>query len=583
MKYKLNTLNYNEEDASLLLNQLLKDRGIKNPAEWLFPKKEMENSPLMMKNMGKALDILDQTLKIPDSNILVVVDADLDGYSSGAIIYFLLQHLSYKQEINYVLHPGKEHGLVLKDIPEDTDLIIVPDASSSEKNLHMELLKKGKKIIILDHHEIDNNDMDYGTYENNIAIVNSMVDYENPALSGAGVALKFAMGYYHLKGKPFPMILYALAACGIVADVMDMSYLENKYIVDTGVKYIDEHLFLKAMIDKAHYNMEDPVSTIKDIGWVIGPNINAVIRLGTMEQKHIIFRALVNPDKLIFSTKRGGDMEEIPLYQEAVRICDNAKKRQTTAVNKGMSIVENNLTETNHNSIIYIDKEQELSFELSGLIANKLLSKYNKPTLLLKEYINDKGIKEYRGSVRSKSVEGADNFKEIINGITGVEYAQGHASAFGIAINEELFKEFKVHLNDIVDKLDFSNNFYKVDSIADFKQVNIENATIMARDDIWCHGVEKPICAIENIPTKKFEIMGTENQHVKIDGGKYDIVIFNAPELAKDLLMNKRYNITAIGEYDVDKSYNIGRLQFIVKDYALFPFEEEDDILTIEF
>ena len=218
-----------------------------------------------MNNMAKAVDILYSVIKNRDSNILVVVDSDMDGYTSGAIAMSLLYNIDRGQDIDYVLHPGKEHGLDLKDIPEDVNLVIVPDASSSEKTLHLELLKKGTKIIILDHHEIEN-DFDYGEYNDNIAIVSSQIDYPNPALSGAGVTLKFVQAYSQTHGIILPKKLYALAACGIVADVMDMSYLENKQIVSEGVKYIKEHPFLMGLISKAHYNMENPEPSIKDIG-----------------------------------------------------------------------------------------------------------------------------------------------------------------------------------------------------------------------------------------------------------------------------------------------------------------------------
>ena len=215
--------------------------------------------------MKKAIDILHTVLKDPEANILVVVDSDLDGYTSGAIILSLLNQVSRGQNINYVLHPGKEHGIELKDIPDSTDLIIVPDAGSSQKEEHLKLLENGTRIIILDHHEIDN-DFQYGNHENNIAIVSSQINYPNPALSGAGVALKFVQAYTQTFGIPISKKLYALAACGIIADVMDISALENKQIIDEGINYIEEHPFLMEMIKKAHYNMKNPSPSIKDIG-----------------------------------------------------------------------------------------------------------------------------------------------------------------------------------------------------------------------------------------------------------------------------------------------------------------------------
>lgn len=568
MKYQLRTKNYNNETPELALNDLLYDRGIEDPVAWLYPKEEYEHSPFRLSDMKKAVDIMHDTIMDAENNILVVVDSDLDGYTSGAIILSLLNQIGKGQDIDYVLHPGKEHGIELRDIPEDVDLIIVPDAGSSQKQEHLKLLSKGTKVIVLDHHEVDN-DFDYGEYIDDIAIVNSQLDYPNPALSGAGVALKFVQAYCQTYGIQIPKKVYALAACGIVADVMDISSLENKQIITEGIKYIEEHPFLMALISKAHFNQENPKPSIKDIGWVIGPNINSIIRLGTMPQKHAIFNALVTPMSLTFSSKRGNEDEEVPLFEEAVRLCDNAKKRQTTAINKSIKIIEGDMPRDMHNSIVYVDEDQDLSFELSGLIANKLLSQTNKPVILLREYTDNKGNCQYRGSVRGKPAEGLTNLKETIKGITGVEMAEGHAFAFGIGIDRDSLPSFKMHLDQTLDLIDFNVNLYMVDLVADCKNVNKEIAQIMAADDVWSHGVEKPLGIVNNIPLDKYEIMGAEGQHVKVDCGQYDIVIFNAPELTERLERGEKHNINVVGEFDIDKAYNIGRLQFMVKDYEL--------------
>lgn len=574
MKYQLRTKNYNEETPDLALHDLLCDRGIKNPIDWLNTKEEYEYSPFRMANMTKAVNILYNETKNPEGKILVVVDSDLDGYTSGAIILSLLEQVAPNQEIGYVLHPGKEHGIELKDIGEDVSLVIVPDAGSSEKDKHIHLLKNGIKVIILDHHEIIN-DMEYGECDKDIAIVSSQIDYPNSALSGAGVALKFAQAYSQTYGIRLPMRNYALAACGIVADVMDLSQLENKRIVDIGVQYISEHLFLMGLIKKAHYNMEEPIPTVKDIGWVIGPNINSIIRLGTQEQKNIVFLALVKPNSLILSSKRGCEDQEVPLYEEAIRLCDNAKKRQTTAVNRSIKLIEDDIEDDDHNSIIYIDEDQDLTFELSGLIANKLLSQTNKPVFLLRRFTDGNGADQYRGSVRGKSVEGLDNLRETVKDISGVDMAAGHAFAFGISIDRASFPTFKAHLNAILDGIDLNANLYMVDMIANYKKVNKEIAKIMAADDIWAHGVDKPLAVLTDIPTNQYELMGDKEQHIKIDCGNYDVVMFNVPELSEKLKNGEKYNIQVVGKFDIDKAYNIGRLQFIVNDYELSDYTEQ--------
>lgn len=574
MKYLFKNKNYNIESPELVLHELLQDRGINEPEKWLHTDETYEHSPLLLSGMKKATAMLNTTLKNKEASILIVVDSDLDGYTSSAIILNLLRQVASGQDINYVIHPGKEHGIELKDIPEDLDLLIVPDAGSSQKAEHLKLLENGTKIIILDHHEI-NNDMEYGEYEENIVIVNSQLDYPNPALSGAGVALKFVQAYCSAYKVELPLKLYALAACGIVADVMDISSLENKRIIDVGLRYVAEHPFLMELVKKAHYNMENPMPNIKDIGWVIGPNINAIIRLGTLNQKKMVFLALVSPYALVLSSKRGCEDEEVPVYEEAARLCDNAKKRQTTAMNRSIKTIEQNIDVDRYNFIVYIDEEQDLTFELSGLIANKLLSKYNKPVVLLREYTDNKGLKEYRGSIRGKPAEGLSNLKDTIRDITGVDFVEGHAFAAGIGINKDSIVEFKAHLNSVLDRIDFNTNLYLVDIESPYNKLNINIAQIMAKDNIWSHGVEKPLGVLTGIPSTKYDVMGAEQQHVKIDCGKYDVILFNEPELAEALLTGGKFNIDVVGEFDVDKSYNIGRLQFIVKDYELKDYVQE--------
>lgn len=569
MKYQLRTKNYNNETIELALHDLLIDRGIKHPLEWLQPNYSYEHSPMLFNEMRKGIEMLKATISNSEASIMVVVDSDLDGYTSGAIILNLLKLIQRGQEINFVLHPNKEHGIVLEDIPEDVDLLIVPDAGSSQKTEHLKLLENGTKIIVLDHHEMVN-DMDYGQYQDNIVIINSQEEnYPNHALSGAGVALKFSQAYCERYGVPFPNKLYALAACGIIADVMDIGDLENKQIVTTGLRYLKEHLFLYQLIQDTHYNNDEPEPTIKDIGWVIGPNINAIIRLGTQEQKNMIFKSLVSPMLLVPSSKRGEEDQEVPVYQEAVRLCKNAKKRQTTAVDKSIRIIENQLQiKDTDRAIVYVDEDQELTFELSGLIANKLLSQYNRPVILLRHF-RQGNIDELRGSARGKSVEGLDNLKDTLSELTGVQKAEGHAFAFGVGVDKDMLSEFRQHLDLALGSVDFNVNLYLVDLIAKYNELNIPMAEITAREDIWGHGVDKPMALLTDIPTDKYDFMGNEQQHLKIDCGKFDVLLFNVPELTEQLGQGQKFDLDVIGEFSIDKSFNVGRLQFVANDFEL--------------
>ena len=108
-----------------------------------------------------------------------------------------------------------------------------------------------------------------------------------------------------------------------------------------------------------------------------------------------------------------------------------------------------------------------------------------------------------------------------------------------------------------------------VDLVSNYKQVNKDMAEIMASDAIWAHGVDKPLAVLKDIPTDKYELMGADGQHIKIDCGQYDVVMFNVPDLSQLLESGEKYNLNVVGEFDIDKAYNVGRLQFMVSDYEL--------------
>ena len=97
----------------------------------------------------------------------------------------------------------------------------------------------------------------------------------------------------------------------------------------------------------------------------------------------------------------------------------------------------------------------------------------------------------------------------------------------------------------------------------------------MAREDIWGHGVEKPSALVTDIPSESYEIMGNNDQHLKIDCGRYDVVMFNVPELTQKLIRGEKFSVDAIGDFSTDQSYNVGRLQFVVKDYEEKPYVQK--------
>ncbi|MBD5016511.1 single-stranded-DNA-specific exonuclease RecJ, partial [Xanthomonas citri pv. citri] len=68
----------------------------------------------------------------------------------------------------------------------DVDLVIIPDAGSSQFEEHEALNKRGTEIIVIDHHECER------VSEHAIVVNNQLSpNYSNKTLTGAGMAYKF--------------------------------------------------------------------------------------------------------------------------------------------------------------------------------------------------------------------------------------------------------------------------------------------------------------------------------------------------------------------------------------------------------
>ena len=114
-------------------------------------------NPLLLKNMEDGVKMLVKHL-INNDKILIQIDSDCDGYCSAAIlINFLYKFFPtvVVNNISYRLHEGKEHGLILNTIPQDVKLVIAPDSSSSDYEVHQELHNRGIDVLVLDHHQSD--------------------------------------------------------------------------------------------------------------------------------------------------------------------------------------------------------------------------------------------------------------------------------------------------------------------------------------------------------------------------------------------------------------------------------------------
>ena len=284
MYYKLNDKINNTGNY---VQDILLARGIDDIEKYLNPTKEDLLPAKEIKNIDEGVKLLLRHLN-NNSKIYVVVDCDNDGITSAASLILYIYKIYPNANIYWTMHDGKQHGVELSKVEEDTQLVIIPDAGSNQYEEHKKLAEMGIDVLVIDHHESEH----YS--EHAIVINNQMCDYPNKSLSGAGMVYKFLQRLDEFLDLNYADSFLDLAATGIVGDMMLLQDLETRYIVNYGLSHIN-NFGLKTLIKKQEFSIGD-INNISpnSISFYITPLINAIIRVGTMEEKETLFNSFIN-------------------------------------------------------------------------------------------------------------------------------------------------------------------------------------------------------------------------------------------------------------------------------------------------
>lgn len=553
------------------IEQVLANRGIEDINHYLNTSDNDILNPMLLDNMEQGAKMLISHIAQND-RVHIIIDSDVDGYTSSAILLNYLNMLFphfVQTKVSYSLHKGKEHGIILEEVPTEIKLLIVPDAGSSDLEQQKLLLAQGIETLVLDHHHSDS------ISEYACVINNQLCDYPTKSLSGAGIAYKFCSYLDSLLERNCAEKLLDLVALGLVADVMSLADYETKRLIEKGLKNI-ENPYFKGMTIKNAYQLGNQVTPF-GVAFYIAPYVNAVVRMGTMEEKLILFESMLDfkAYEEIPSTKRGckGQMETV--VEQACRNCANVKNRQTKQRDTSLELIERIIEEQNllENKILLVQLKAEDRTTLTGLIANVLMSKYQRPILILSETKHEPNEIWYEGSGRAPTSTG--DFRQVCEDSKLVEFAQGHPQAFGLSIKADNIPTFISYMNNFFKDFDFSPK-YDVDFIINAKRIE-ENKydfyNIMDYSALWGQQVEQPLFVIEDLNITKDSMTVMKGPTLKFTmPGNSDISIikFKATEEEVELLTPSDSGCVKINVVGVcERNSFDDKPQIIVKDFEI--------------
>lgn len=487
-----------------LYDIVLENRGLsKEDIKFLTnPTSEYQELPFKLRNMDKAIELFMRELD-DESNIGILVDADCDGFTSSALMYtFLINECQVpKDKIKVFFHEGKLHGLdpkVFKKIKKsNVNFLIIPDASTNDSKEVKELLSIGKRILILDHHQSNDENL-HTIYKDTNGklvgvVVNNQLDEYSTSLSACGVVYKFLVGMTEDE-----LVHYLdLVAVGNIADIMNIQDKELRYLVHKGLRNIHNQFFKEALKE---FDLDDLTPEI--ISFNLSNIINAVTRFGTVDENRDLFRAMVGEEEMVVykprKSKNNPEGKEVgqTLQEAMVRISKSIKQKQDNKKKDCIKLCKKYIEENNLNDskvITIIDEEGKLvDKRITGLIATNLVDTYKKPVVLLSVSTKKDRI---TGSMRTYGIE---DFKSILES-TEILTVKGHKGSAGIEAEYKDIRRIKKRIDRAMEDVEVLETGIDIDCEVDENIRLKDMEEIYNLKMIWNSYCPKPLFLIKDV------------------------------------------------------------------------------------
>ncbi len=492
-----------KKSISEIFSKILISRGVNEENYDFFINPDITlniPNPNQLKDMEKGVVRCVEALE-KKQKIGIICDYDVDGSTSVSILYKFLKNftskLVYKIPDRLLEGYGPNKRLMDEMLAEDVKLIFTLDCGTSAFNVIDHKDYKEIDVIIIDHH----------LSEFKLPKVHSVInpnrfDEENEYkdLAAVGVTFLFLMALRKKirELKIFPkikepnLISYLdLVAIGTICDVVNINKY-NRIFVKKGLELIikRKNKNISKIIDNSKISF---TPSSKDIGYLIGPQINAASRI---DDSSLASKLLISNDENEIETIS----KKIFLINEKRKIIEN------NILDEAISQIKNK-----QNSKFILVYENNWHHGVLGIVASKIVSLYNKPTFVL-SFNNNIGI----GSGRSiDNIDIGTIVLELKNNNL-IEEGGGHKMAVGLKIRKNQLEKIKKFLEDkftLFDESLFKKEVY-FDAVLSINQINNDFLKMLDLVEPFGKGNEEPLFLIKDIIIDKIKII--KDKHILI-------------------------------------------------------------------
>src|SRR6266540_929619 len=457
------------------------------------------HSPFLLRDMERAAERLRHAIRDRE-RIMIVTDFDVDGTTSSVILSHTLRLLGAGDLISCYIPDrftegyGLSREIVDRAAAEGFRIIVTADIgikSHAEARMARAL---GVDLIICDHHLPDGEDVPAEAFAVLCPKGSSGVDYPNKKLADA-----------LLTGRENrDAILSSLAkltAIGTIADMVDLSASENRAIVSHGLRSLNQRSNnpgLRALLKLSQVN--SPVTAF-DVGFRIGPRINAAGRIAHADSVLALFDAKTDDEAMKIAFK----LDAMNAQRQHV---------QSVLLDKLKASIEGSRPdpESELDRVLVFAGAETEGFHrgVIGIVCSKIVEMTGRPTFICS--IDEEGVAH--GSARSINgfhlVEALDTISDAL-----VKYG-GHPMAAGFTVAASKIEEMRYRLNrhaaEILSDDDLGRRL-SADAEITLEDATIECARALARLEPHGVGNPYPLFLIRRAPLRS--IRKLKEKHLK--------------------------------------------------------------------
>ncbi|CAI4163810.1 ssDNA-specific exonuclease RecJ [Alteromonas macleodii] len=447
----------------------------------------------VLKGMPQAAQILANAV-VQNKRIIIVGDFDADGATSTSVCILALRAMGY-HNVDFLVPNRFDFGyglsvpIVDEAAKQGAEVIVTVDNGISCIDGVTHAKSLGMQVVVTDHH------LPGDVLPPADAIVNPNqpgCEFPSKNLAGVGVAFYIMLalkaelqqqGHFERAGLAPPNLasLLDIVAVGTVADVVVLDK-NNRILVHQGLQRIRAGKCrpgIKALVEVANRDCAHLTST--DLGFVVGPRLNAAGRLDDMSQGI----ACLLEDETIQARMIAAELDALNKERREI---ETGMKAQAESVLEQMALDEGDMPSA---LVVY---REDFHQGVIGIVAGRLKEKYLKPVIAF-AHQDDEIIK---GSARSiPGVHIRDVLDEVNTRYPGViEKFGGHAMAAGLSLPVAKLQDFEQAFVDIarahMAKLD-GNHALLSDGDLSSKELCLPFAHLLRQAGPFGQGFESPL------------------------------------------------------------------------------------------